>query len=325
MKNKVMRTHMQERLGKVVNYMLEPPVPASLNIELNNTCNQKCIFCPYHGKYAPERLEPAVLDVDFVKSLLKQAKEVGIGEKEVGFYLAGEPFIYPKLAEVIAYAKELGFKYIFLTTNGAFATPEKMREVLEAGLDSIRFSVNAPNRELYKELHGTDDFNVVCDNIKYLHQYIQEKQNNIAVSLSCVITKKTRGIQAQMREIFSPYVDDIMFIPVILSRLNNLEELKELYEMQDDENAVINTDYICPVLFNSMYINALGQTVPCCNSYDMKVSFTNLKENDNLLKAWHSEEYAKYRKIFLENASDEGTLCATCIMRKKGVQRLSME
>ena len=51
----IMRKHMNERLGKVVNFCENPPLPQSLNIELNSTCNQKCIFCAFHGKYAPNQ------------------------------------------------------------------------------------------------------------------------------------------------------------------------------------------------------------------------------------------------------------------------------
>ena len=52
---KIMQKHMRERLGKVFHAVMEPPLPASLNIELNNTCNQKCVFCPFHGKYSNQQ------------------------------------------------------------------------------------------------------------------------------------------------------------------------------------------------------------------------------------------------------------------------------
>ena len=327
MKEKIMRKHMQERIGggEITNYTLEPPLPSSLNIELNNTCNQKCIFCPFHGKYAPQRLKPAVLDAEFVKELLDQAKELGIGKKEVGFYLAGEAFVYPKFEEIVAYAKKLGFQYIFLTTNGALAKPDRMKAVIDAGIDSIRFSVNAADRETYKEMHGTDDFDTVLDNIKYMYQYITENEINVATSLSCVITKKTQGIQEQVKNVFSEYVDDILFIPVILSRFGDIQELKEIYEIQDDEGAEINPDYVCPIIFNSMYINALGQVVPCCETYDSKLAIADLKKDPDLEKAWRCSGYEKYRKIFLKKESDTGTICETCVMRKFGVQRLFMD
>ena len=101
---------------------------------------------------------------------------------------------------------------------------------MDAGLDSIRVSVNAADRDTYKELHGTDDFDNVLNNIKFLHQYIKEKELKVATSLSCVITKKTLGIQNDVRELFDKYVDDILFIPVTLGRLVDLPEVREQYE-----------------------------------------------------------------------------------------------
>lgn len=325
-KEKVMREHMQERLGKVNNYELYPPLPRSLNIELNNTCNQKCVFCSFHGKYSKYKLKPAVMDAEFAKKILLRARELGIGQKEVGFYLAGEPFCYPRLAEIIAYAKELGYEYIFLTTNGVLANPDKLKEVITAGLDSIRFSVNAADRDTYRELHGTDDFDNVLDNIKFLHQYIVEKKLNIATSLSCVITKKTLGIQNAVRELFGEYVDDILFIPVTLGRLQDLPEVKEQYEVINDDELEMNENAVCPVLFDTMYINALGQVAPCCNAYDYDLSFFDLKQEFDLEKAWYSEDYLKYRKVFLEHSIIyDGTICGSCYMVKTGVQRLILE
>lgn len=320
-KKQTMREHMTERLGEKSNFSLNPPLPECLNIEVNNTCNQRCVFCPYHGMYAPRALHPAVLDIEFVKKLMRQAYELGIGRNEIGFYLAGEAFLYKGLAELIAYAKELGFKYIFLTTNGALATPERMRAVIDAGLDSIRFSVNAPEREMYKELHGKDDYDIVLENIREMHKYLTENHIKVATSLSCVITKKTLRIEKRMREIFEPYFEDIMFIPVMLSRLTNIAEVREKYEVIDDGDMMLNPDFICPLLFNSMYINALGRVVPCCNSYDEEVYFADLKVNSSLKDAWESEGYNRYRKIFLNGDSDKGTICETCLMRRKTVKR----
>ena len=167
MKENIMREHYLEKFSRTDNFSINPPLPHSLNIELNNSCNQKCIFCIYHGKYAQTCLKPGVLEFDFVKQLLDQAAEKGIGKKELGFYIAGEPFLYPKLGDVISYAKKLGFPYVYLTTNGAYAKPEKIKEVVDAGLDSIRFSVNASDKDMYKEIHGTDDFDVVLENISF--------------------------------------------------------------------------------------------------------------------------------------------------------------
>lgn len=50
---------------------------------------------------------------------------------------------------------------MYLTSNGSLATPERIRAVIDAGLDSLKFSVNAPQRKLYAFIHGHDDFDKV--------------------------------------------------------------------------------------------------------------------------------------------------------------------
>ena len=325
MKENVMREHYIEKFSRVDNFLLNPSLPYSLNIELNNSCNQKCVFCAFHGKYAQTCLKPGILEFEFVKQLLDQAMEKGIGKKELGFYLAGEPFLYSKLADVISYAKKLGFPYVFLTTNGVFAKPDKIKEVVDAGLDSIRFSVNASDKNMYKELHGTDDFNVVLENIKFLDKYKKDSGSNIAISLSCVLTKKTLGIQNEIKNIFSEYVDDILFAPVDLSRFENEHILKSEYGIEEYKSKEIDHSIICPVLFNNMYVNALGQIVPCCVAYDKDVYFADLYKDDDLTKAWYSKGYTEYRKIFLEGNSDSGTICENCFYRMYGVEGFVMD
>lgn len=325
MAESTMKKHMNERFGKVFNYNENPDLPRSLNIELNSNCNQKCVFCPFHGKYASNSPKLKMIDYEMVIKILNEARRLGIGEKEVGFYLSGEAFLYPQLADVIEYAKKIGYKYTFITSNGALATPEKMKKVLDAGLDSIRFSVNAADRDTYKEIHGKDDFDAALKNIKYMHEYIQENNLKVATSLSCVITKKTIGIQDKIKEVFGSYVEDILFIPVILTRLNCDSKFVEEYQIIDDAYAEINKDYICPMLFDTMYINANLEVIPCCDAYDDNSVFFDLKKEFDLEKAWKSEKYKRYRNIFLKSASDKGTICEKCVLRMKGVERLSLE
>ncbi len=324
MQEKVMRKHMEERFGKVFNYFDKPPLPKSLNIELNNTCNHACYFCPFHGEYALNPPKPSKLKIDFVKRILDQASELGVGEKEVGFYLAGEAFLYPELTEAVKYAKDLGFKYIFITSNGSLATPEKMKAVLNAGLDSIRFSVNATNREDYNFIHRRDDFDKVIDNLKFLKEYKETNRISLATSVSCVITKKNYDIRNEMRAFFENLVDDVVFIPISLARLKDRKKLADELAVYKDKTTP-DPNFICPILFDTMYINSDGMVVPCCEAYDENVTFADLNKELNLEKAWYGEKYQKYRNIFLKNQSDKGTLCAHCTLRNNGMASMIME
>lgn len=320
-----MKKHMKERLGMVENFCENPPLPHSLNIELNSTCNQSCIFCSFHGKYAPSKPFLTTMKKKDAIALIDMAKKYGIGKKEIGFYLAGEVFLYKDLAEIIAYAKEQGFAYTFITTNGALATPDRMKEVLDAGLDSIRISINAINREMYRELHGTNDFDKVVFNLKYMHDYIKDNSLKVATSISCVITKKTIGIQEKFKCLFGGYVDDILFIPVMLQRLNCDEQFIEEYQVVDDSQTEMKSDFICPLLFDTMYINANLEVMPCCEAYNTDCIFYDLKDDFDLKSAWNSTKYKEYRNLFLNHQSLSNTICKTCTLRMKGVERFFLE
>ncbi len=318
---KVMREHFLDRFGGADNLTMNPPLPTSLNIELNNTCNQKCVFCRFHGKHSKQGgITPAVMDFDFAQKIMNQAVECGIGSKEIGFYLAGEAFMYKRFEDIVSYAKQLGFPYVFLTTNGALANPDRMKTVIDAGIDSVRFSVNAADRETYAKLHGADDFDKVLDNIKFLYEYREKTHKNIAISLSCVLTYKTLDIKADMEKIFGKYVDDILFIPVQLVGLENCDYLEDEIRLLDFSQAQKRKDWVCPILFNTMYISADGYVIPCCNAYDYDVKFWNLKEKFDMEGAWNCEAYRRYRAIFLENESDRGTICSSCVSRLDGIR-----
>ncbi len=324
MAESIMREHMHERFGKVFHYTENPPLPQCLNIELNNNCNQTCIFCDIHGKYAPHPPKPAMMSLKWIKKILDEAKRLDMGRKELGFYLGGEVFLHKDLPEVIGYARKNGFPYIFITTNGALADEDKIKAVVDAGLDSIRFSINAADKETYAEIHGKDDFEKVVRNISFLHDYIQKTGRNVATSVSCVITKKTNGIQKKVKEIFGDLVDDILFIPVRVDHLLCDPGVMHEYQIMDDSDGQINPEYICPLLFDTMYISAELTVVPCCDVYVRGGSFYDLKKDFNLENAWNCEVYKRYRDIFLKNADDSGTFCEQCLLRRKGSERFEL-
>ena len=78
------------------------------------------------------------------------------------------------------------------------------------------------------------------------------------------------------------------------------------------------------MLFDTMYINANMEVVPCCEAYDTDCVFYDLNKDFSLANAWNSSRYQQYRNIFLNHEEGVGTICEKCTLRMKGVQRLTM-
>ena len=132
-------------------YSLTPPFPREITLDINNRCNHKCYFCAN-----PKIREYDSLDLKLAFKLMQEAKENG--STDLALQATGEPFMDKRLPEFIKEGKRLGFDYIYLNTNGALANSKRAKPVIDAGCDSIKFSINAHNREDFKRVHGYDDF-----------------------------------------------------------------------------------------------------------------------------------------------------------------------
>lgn len=122
------------------------------------------------------------------------------------------------------------------------------------------------------------------------------------------------------KEIFGPLVDEILFIPVMhLKKLN--ADLDREYSIIEETNE--NKKLICPIIFNTMYINANAEVKLCCTTYSDSFYIADLKKDLNLKAAWENPAYQKYRAAFINN-DVSGTLCEGCILRTQGVSRMMM-
>ena len=59
--------------------------------------------------------------------------------------------------------------FTYITTNGTILEP--MKELVANGIDSLKFSINAINREQHKQLTKVDDFDLTICNLKELIKY----------------------------------------------------------------------------------------------------------------------------------------------------------
>lgn len=318
-----MRKHFKERYASEGFEMtLNPPLPQSFSIELNNTCNHRCVFCEAHSSHLKNPMKTFVMDKEFAKRLIDNASNLGIGKKELGLYMNGEPFLYPHLEEIVKYANEKGtFPYIYLTSNGTVKEFSKLQAVIDAGISSIRFSVNGTNKEDYKRIHGRDDFDTVVSNIKRLCEYRENKGLNFAISISSVVTPITQNNEESLTELFGDLVDDILFMKVF--KTNRFDNDEEFFYSNSDMNT--NDNYKCKSIFESMFIDAAGHVLLCCTSetyFNASTYVTQINPNGEieLDKVWNMPMYQKYRRLFIEGKDLNGTVCENCIIRKRSGQ-----
>ncbi len=131
--------------------------PVIANVEITTRCNLSCAYCARSFRAVPAEDMPLERFRN-VLALLPHAYRVTL----VGL---GEPLLHPRLDECIAFAAGQG-RRVGLVTNAMLLDRERAEGLLDAGLRSIAFSLDAPDQELASELRPGTDLNRVIRNIK---------------------------------------------------------------------------------------------------------------------------------------------------------------
>jgi radical SAM protein with 4Fe4S-binding SPASM domain len=278
--------------------------PKDMLVEITNRCNYKCVFCS-HANMRPRFGD---IDVDLLNRLLQEAYEMGL--RRVGLYTIGEMFLCKEVATHVANAKRIGYEYIYSDTNGMLANKENLEKVIKAGLDSIKFSINAGTRETYKIIHGHDSFNVVLENLKTCYKLKKELNKKLRIMVSYVVTQQNENEIETLKYLVTPYItDDVMVHPVAPSSIWR-------YNMKAKHLIPTIMDYYrisrpCSMVLNRVHITYDGYLTACCQDFNYDLLLADLNKIP-LKEAWNSEKAISLRKAHINN-NLEGTLCNNCI------------
>ncbi len=131
--------------------------PYSLEIDLTNNCNQHCAGCWIHSfmlgdKRISGAKRRATLDYGTVRKLILDAKRMGT--KKIQLSGAGEPFMHPRIDDILELIKDEGFE-LNVITNFTLLSDERARMLVDLGVDSITVSFWAGSPETYAATHPT--------------------------------------------------------------------------------------------------------------------------------------------------------------------------
>jgi MoaA/NifB/PqqE/SkfB family radical SAM enzyme len=132
--------------------------PVCLYLEVTNRCNLPCTTCPRTF----EELEPEKdMSWELFTRIVGQFESV----KRVVLHGVGEPMMVKDLPRMVAYLKARGI-YVLFNTNGTLLKVKKSRELIEAGLDELRVSLDAAEAGAYAQIRGRDMFDAILRNLR---------------------------------------------------------------------------------------------------------------------------------------------------------------
>jgi len=132
--------------------------PVCLYLETTNRCNLLCTTCPRTF----EQLEPpADMSWELFTSIVDQFPRIA----RVVLHGVGEPMMVRALPRMIRYLKERGV-YALFNTNGTLLTQRAGQELIDAGLDELRISLDAATPQSFALVRGRDLFARILRNVR---------------------------------------------------------------------------------------------------------------------------------------------------------------
>lgn len=285
----------------------------NLLLEVTNSCNNQCIFCANRIMTRNKKNINPKLPYKVIEEAYK------LGTREIGFYATGEPLLNPNLIDYIKKAKDIGYNYIYLTTNGILADKEKVLELYKAGLNSIKFSINAINENDYLLIHKTNNYNRVFNNLKNIYSEKTKLNLDLRVYVSYIMTKFSEYSLSDIKNHFKNISDEVI-VQAVRNQGGMLPEIEDKLIPISQNSDISQNHYLpCRYPFNSITVTCEGYLTACCMDFQNYLAYADLKE-ESLNIAWNNKYIRSIRKKHLECEVDN-TLCENCVYNTKTIPK----
>lgn len=294
------------------------PAPRSVKIEISPRCNYRCGFCALRT-----REQQPKHDMDFALFQRITTEMYHADVREIGLFYLGESTMNPELlVACLQWVKALGFEYVFLTCNASLADPALVNELMAAGLDSLKWSVNAADAEQFEEVMGVSAklFERAKANIKAAHAVRTWGGFLTALYASSIRydgEQQTR-MDAFLKEHVLPYVDEHYWLPLYSMGSFATKREEELGYRPIAGNqgrlGALRDPLPCWSAFTEGHVTADGKLSACC--FDAKATWTmGDLTKQSFMEAWNSPEFIALREAHLRK-DVQGTVCEECVAYK---------
>lgn len=294
------------------------PAPKSVKIELTGRCNFKCAFCARSQKLRDMK----EMDRDTFERLLLEIRAEGV--EEIGLFYLGESFMCRWLEDAVYFAKNVAkFPYVFLTTNGSLATPDRVEKLIRNGLDSLKFSLNYADEDQFEDIARVKRrlFYDMLDNMEAAHvardRVQQETGHRCGLYASYINYDGKQGEKMKdMAARMTPYVDEIYALPLYnQADFVTDEEVERGWTPTAGNRGRLDElrePLPCWAVFTEGHITWDGVLSACCFDHDGRFHMGDLKTT-SFMDAWNSDVFQQLRAAHLKQ-DVIGTACEKCVV-----------
>lgn len=273
--------------------------PPCLQIEPTSICNYRCVFCYQTDRSLtdPKNGHMGLMSLDTFKRVIDQAE----GRCEaVTFASRGEPLMARDIVPMLRYA---GGKFLALkvNTNAWFLDEPKARALLEADINTLVFSADAADADLYAQLRVNGKLDRVLANIEAFATLRQrEYPRSRVITRVSGVRVSDRQDMASMEKRWGGLVDQVAFV--------DYNPWENTYKRPPSGETAP-----CSDLWRRMFVWADGRVNPCDVDYLSTLS-PGRALDDSLSDLWTGLAYQELRTRHLAGERDRVSPCVNCTL-----------
>lgn len=269
--------------------MIRLPDPKFIQIETTLACNAECPFCSHATlTRRPRRMEDWVW-----RKIIDETRGLGITYRP---FLINEPLADHRLAEILRYIRRDPTAKIELNSNGELMKEERAREILDAGLDIIRFSIDGFSAETFSKSRVGLDYDLTVERVRRFIEIAREKRSAAHIEVRMISMDYNRHEQ-------EAFVD-------FWTKAGAVAIITDLY-VWPWEPEVKPVQLPCKKVLREMFFFVNGKATLCCwDSHERGVVGDVTRQH--VLDIWNGELNRRYRALLEQGRRRDLLLCSNC-------------
>lgn len=275
--------------------------PKYVEVETTDRCNAQCPMCT---KAISKNEHISVMGDALFGKIVNELKDYTDWIEGVTIQWMGEPLLDRKLEDRIKALKDIGIKKVMLSTNASLLNENRCENLLKAGLDDLRMSIDSIQKETFQIVRHGLHYETVMENAL----------NAIKIRNRVRPQTQIRVRMIDLEETHNEIEEWLKFWNARLGAGDLAQVMPQHTTALWNNNTTVREHWIdepCISLFSTAVISAEGRVGLCCIDTELDNEVGNVNIN-TIKEIWNGERIRKYRQMHLNGSRNDISLCRGC-------------
>ncbi|MCQ2505782.1 MAG: radical SAM protein [Lachnospiraceae bacterium] len=286
--------------------------PFVVFVDPSGACNLSCKFCPCNMVDYMNLERHKIMSLETYNMIINQLLEFDEQIKVINLYGFGEPLMNKNIAEMVRILKRKKVcREVRITTNGLLLNRKLSDALVEAGVDMVRFSIEALNSDDYKNVCNIDmNYQALVDNISYLYNISRGTKTKVSVKILNVALRN--NADANMFYDMYEAISDYTYIQDTTQAWAEFDAyVPEGNYEAGNIGDMMDKDKICSFPLTTMTVHSNGAICVCPQDWKFATQYGNVEEI-SLKDAWNSKKLFGICKAHLSGNRWKMPYCKDC-------------